>query len=251
MNPDFTAFLEGRPYRSPITRDIHRDWLRRFEKWCSVQEIDWRHCQPADLERYHQGLLWANHSGGKMYSVNTVDQALRVLRHLYRWAHGHQLTTANPTSSWVLRRPPQPSQFSLSRAQVLRLFNLPDLATPRGLRDLLLLDMIYTLRLTLEQCRRVTVDWKQGAEIEASLAGYLRKGRPYLLRANTDILLVGNKGQPYTTDMGISVVLRGYAQRLELPVQLSARVLHRSAAENRAALGQRFRIPSVSATLYE
>lgn len=243
MNPQFLGFLHCHRHLAETTRDIQRGWLRRFEDFCARRGLNWRTCTPQTLDLFHQHLLWNAHSRGGLFSPNTVDQALRLIRHFYRWAHGRGLVATDPTSTWCLPRPPQPPQPTLTREETLRLLNLPDLGVATGQRDLLLLELVYTLRLSCDACLLLNVGWDEQFEpLRQSWERYLNRGRGQLLRVPTDRLLLSNRGRPYTSGQSLRLILRAYGRQLGHP-HLTARTLHRSAREHEEQLGERFRLP--------
>jgi site-specific recombinase XerD len=221
-------FLSSRVGLTRATLKMQAYWLKLFEVYCLSQGLLWEACKTEDLEGFHQKLLWRTNRLGGMDSPNTVDQALRVLRHYYRWAHQQGLVAHDPTCEWLLRRPLQPEQPVLARDQVLALINLPDLSRPEGLRDQLLLELIFHLRLSLASCRELQVDFSGTELVHEAWERYLREGRPRLLREPNSTLLLTGQGQAYRSNVSLAAILTRYAKKLGLPHSLTVRVLHRS-----------------------
>ena len=81
MTEEFLAHLKSRGY-ADSTLAISRSWLERFQGCCSKSLKELR---PKDLEVYHQRLHWEPGPSGKLYSQNTVNQAVGVLKTYFRW----------------------------------------------------------------------------------------------------------------------------------------------------------------------
>ena len=251
MSPAFLAYLETRGDLAPTSHECHQHWLSLFEAYCQKRGLRWESCRPQDLEQFRQTLLWQPHGRGKLYSSNTIDQGLRVLRHFFRWAKRGRLIKTDPTASWVLPRPAQPDQPVLGHDQVLALLNLPDLSRPQGLRDQLLLELLYDFSLSIAECRALKLDPVDSNQIQlgerrldldsaaSAMERYLAHGRPQLLRQPTPCLLLTGRGQPYLTDTGIAFTLHRYGQQLGLVHSLCARTLHRSHRAHRGQLARR------------
>jgi site-specific recombinase XerD len=233
-------FLASQAYTGS-TLTVYRQWLQRFQVFCEQQSLTWQQCQPQDLERFKQNLLWGTHSQGKLYSPNTVDQALRVLRHLYRWAFQTGQLLQDPTSAWVLPRPPQPESPLLSRAEALQLLNLPDLSGPLGQRDQLLLELIYTLQYPLRICIALTPTWSEQFEpVKASWERYMGQGRQALRGfKDSPVLMLTRFAGPFLSELGLQQIVRRYGRKLGLVWQLNARILRRSAQDHQTQLGRR------------
>jgi len=217
------------------TRDIERQWLSLLER----ELPNWDKCDASEIERLRQSLVWGARRRGGMYSPNTIDQALRVVRSFYRWAltRGHVCDVS--ICSWKLPRPHQPRQPVLTRSQALQLFNLPDLNTPAGLRDSLLLELLYVLQMTSAQSLSLRLDQVASLQLDCvrpTLERYLARGRPLQARDDNDALLLTAAGRPLKHTQ---LIVRTYGRRLGLPYTLSIRILHRSAREHQAELHRR------------
>jgi site-specific recombinase XerD len=221
-------YLANRADLAAGSRKIHAGWLAGFDLHCRAVDLAWTSCQAADLEGFHQKLLWQCNRFGGLNSPNTVDQALRVLRQFYRWAHQKGVIVADPTAGWRLGRPLQREQPVLARDQVLALLNLPDLSQPEGLRDQLLLELLFHLELSLSTCRLLELSSPGLEAVAPTLERYLSDGRPRFAQDATAPLLLTNRGHAYRSERGLALILRHYAQKLGLSHALTPRVLHRS-----------------------
>ena len=247
----FEQFLASQPGWTAITRSLYRAWLERLQRFCSSSKIDWTSAQRGDLERFRQHLLWTAQSRGGLFSPNTVYQGLRVLRAFYAWAKRAGLILENPIADWILPRPYESPPLLLTRAEFQALLNRPDLSTPGGLRDQLLLHLIASAQLSLTSCRLLELTHLQHGQIawqdrfiplddglHTALHSYLQKGRPALEREPQTHLLLTQRGRPYATHEGLRYRLNHYARQLGWK-NLDARTLHRSARAHSLELSQR------------
>ena len=219
VHADLQAFLDSHPQWAAATWSAHRRWLETF-------------LEIGDLAAYHQSLLWSSSATGRLYSPNTVDQALRAVRAFCRWAHRTGRRPNDPTKDLKLPRPTQPIQPVLDRAQMLALLNLPNLTNPRGLRDLVLLELLCYNQLSAPDCIALERADVHRLELEDTTANaltrYLACGRPLLQRVPTEKLLLTSRGRPFQTVGGVYAILRRYSARMGLPFNLSGQLLRRS-----------------------
>lgn len=213
----------------------------------------WQQLSRADLVHFEQHLQWSVHNRGGLYSAQTTHQALRMLRTFYTWAQQTGQFRENPMEGWLLPAPPRPLRKPLERAQVLRLLNLPNLTTPSGQRDAVLLQLLYHQGFGLEACRNLLCadlvgrDWEAGTA--AALHRYLQDGRVHLQKRShsqpTSHLLLAESSGAYQTEEGLAARLRLYAAQMGLQ-RLSAGLLHHSYRAHQAELQRRlppFKLP--------
>jgi len=222
-------FLSTYGQHSASTQSCYRLWMERFVRYCDEHQLDLLRCHPDELRHYHQALLWHTSQKKRLYTANSVDMALRTVRHFYRWALHTGRIAADPTADWCLPRPVQPDQPVLSKEQILKLFNLPDLGSELGPRDQLILELLYTLGWGLRRCITFSATWQ--AELEPARSAWERytvQCRPYLEAEPSDVLLLTRYGRPFKDVVGVQMLLRAYGQKLDLPFRLCQRVLHRT-----------------------
>jgi integrase/recombinase XerD len=248
MNSDFQAFLQQRAHLSVSTKQCERRWMRDYQAFLDSEGLVWQATTTAIFERYHQSLLWKTTITGRLYSANTVDQALRTLRTFFRWTLAQKLTRQPVPAGFALPQPTTPEPVILTRAQVLALLQLPDTNTAKGMRDALILELLYAFPLTTGQCERLRLDQvvdRQLVFVEKTyplhdtwpaMERYLEAGRPCLARDDTPTLLLGAHGTAFTS---IDKVLHHYGFQLGLPQLLNARILRHSYRDHIAALARR------------
>lgn len=86
------------------------------------------------------GVITARHAATR---ATTANRRLTVYKRFYRWALRESLVGADPTLRLTAARTPQRLPGSLSEAQVEALLAAPDVATPLGLRDRAMFELMY------------------------------------------------------------------------------------------------------------
>lgn len=138
---------------SPVTQEASRRWLLAFAAWCRAEGLDGpQTVSPGHLEAFRARLVWTPGPRGHLYSPNSVDQALRMVRAFLRWACAAGHLALDPSRDLVLGRPEQPPQRVLTPEEVERLLATPDAATAHGQRDRAILALLYALEVSSAEC---------------------------------------------------------------------------------------------------
>lgn len=168
---------------------------------------DWNQVQAVHLQQYRSSL-------GPPLAPTTTRRKLSSLRSLFKFLQKHHLATDAPLPSASGVRLPKRVPKALPLEVLERLLSAPDIATPTGLRDRALMELVYgaglriseavTLRLEAVSldtaCLRVTgkrgktrvvplpnqtVDW---------LSQYLHQSRPLLIKRPLPAVFVADRG---------------------------------------------------------
>jgi integrase/recombinase XerD len=222
-------------YRRDLT--LYADWLARTRE----RALD--ATREADLLEY----ALARHAGTKATSSN---RRLTVFKRFFRWALREQLVTADPTLKLRAARQPMRVPKTLSEAQVEALLGAPDVATPLGLRDRTMLELMYAsglrvselvglksvhvslsdsaLRVTGKGAKERLVPF--GEEAYAWLQRYLAEARAEILAGQaSDALFVTARGGPMTRQR-FWAVIKAHALRAGVHVPLSPHTLRHAFA---------------------
>jgi integrase/recombinase XerD len=205
-----------------------------------VQRLDRR-----DLEHFVDGLM---HEG---LSPRSVARTVAAVRGFYRFAVLTQHLSVNPAGDLQAPRawPALPKLLGVD--EIERLIQQPDVATPRGLRDRALIEVLYATGLRVSELihlrasdlnleagylsttgkgnkQRIVPIGDQAVEW---LMKYIREGRPALMGARTSPrLFVNAKRGSSLSRVGFWKILKGYGQKAGLPRALSPHVLRHSFA---------------------
>ncbi len=194
-------------YRRDLT--MFGDWLA---KRSGGEIVD---ASEADMRDY----AVTRHAGSAATSTN---RRLTVFKRFFRWALRERLASADPTLRLAAARQPLRVPKSLSEAQVESLLGAPDAATPLGLRDRTMLELMYASGLRVSELvglKSVSLSMVDGAlrvtgkgakerlvpfgeEAHDWLQRYLADARGAILRGQaSDALFVTGRGGPMTRQM--------------------------------------------------
>ena len=152
-------------YRRDLT--LLADWLGREAGRSLIEASE------TDLRQY----ALARHAGSAPTSTN---RRLTVFKRFFRWAVRERLVDADPTLKLDSARQPLRVPKTLSEAQVEALLAAPDVATPLGLRDRAMLELLYASGLRVSEL--VTLKTVQ-RELRRGRAARHRQGREGALGA--------------------------------------------------------------------
>jgi len=222
-------------YRRDLT--LLADWLGREAGRSLIEASE------TDLRQY----ALARHAGSAPTSTN---RRLTVFKRFFRWAVRERIVDADPTLKLDSARQPLRVPKTLSEAQVEALLAAPDVATPLGLRDRAMLELLYasglrvselvslkTVNVSFVECAlRVTGKGAKerlvpfGEEALVWIERYVADARPVILGARTsDALFVTGLGGPMTRQM-FWKLLRAHALRAGIVVPLSPHTLRHAFA---------------------
>lgn len=130
---------EGLAESTLVTLQIQ---LRAFNNW--MLESAGRAWDAATVDDLHTYLLQSR----DIQATPTVRRKQWGLFRLYRWARAERITTLHPARAAVeMRAIFKPPLECLSHQQVVHLLKQPDTATPEGLRDRAILELLYSTGL--------------------------------------------------------------------------------------------------------
>ena len=222
-------------YRRDLT--LYAEWLAKAQGRTITETTE------ADLLAY----AVARHAGSKASSAN---RRLTVFKRFFRWALREHLTTADPTLKMSAAKAPPRMPKTLSEAQVEALLAAPDVATPLGLRDRTMLELMYASGLRVSELvtlKSVHLSLTEGAlritgkgakerlvpfgeEARVWLERYLADARGEILQGQaSDALFVTARGGPMTRQMAWKLV-KAHALRGGVQVPLSPHTLRHAFA---------------------
>ncbi|HEY4069348.1 MAG TPA: site-specific tyrosine recombinase XerD [Burkholderiaceae bacterium] len=189
----------------------------------------------------------ARHAGSKATSDN---RRLTVFKRYFRWALRERAIETDPTLRLASAKQPMRVPKTLSEAQVEALLGAPDVATPLGLRDRTMLELMYASGLRVSELvtlKSVHLSLSDGAlrvtgkgskerlvpfgdEAHAWITRYLAEGRGAILgRQTSDALFVTARGGPMTRQMFWKLI-KAHALRGGVHVPLSPHTLRHAFA---------------------
>jgi integrase/recombinase XerD len=199
-----------------------------------------------DLEAYVRDLM----SRGQ--SPRSVARLVACIRGFYRFLVLHQHLGESPAVDLTAPRAWKVLPKFLSDEDVERLLNAPDVATPRGVRDRALIELLYATGLRVSELVALRAQdlhleagyltttgkgRKQrivpvGDEAARWVTRYLCEARPRLLgkRTSPRVFVNARGGGPGITRVGFWKILKGYGKAMGISRQISPHVLRHSFA---------------------
>ncbi len=233
------------------TMSSYRRDLRRYAVHLDAAgRVSLRDVAEADVAAFLSALRGGDDRHGPL-SAASAGRAVIAVRGLHRFALREGWTTLDPAREI---KPPVPARRlprAITVAQVAALLEAPDPATPLGLRDRALLELLYGTGARISEAVGLAVDdldrgsgvvrldgkgGKQRVVPVGSYAGraveaYLVRSRPVLLGAGsgTSALLLNARGGRLSRQSAWTV-LRAAATRAALAVEVSPHTLRHSYA---------------------
>ena len=198
--------------------DAYRRDMRLFARWLQVRRpacSSLYGAQPQDLAAYFA----ERHADSKPSSAN---RRLSVLKRFYQLALRQKQVAVDPCLSMASARQPQRFVHTLTEGQVDALLDAPDVATPLGLRERTMLELMYASGLRVSELvslklvelslndgvLRVTGKGSKtrlvpfGQEARRWIERYLREARAIILDGQIDdALFVTARGAAMTRQM--------------------------------------------------
>jgi integrase/recombinase XerD len=226
--------------------DAYRRDLRLFARWLEVkrpERADLHAVQPQDIAAYFAD----RHPESKPSSAN---RRLSVLKRFYQLALRERRVDADPCLRMASAKQPLRFVHTLSESQVEALLNAPDVATPLGLRERTMLELMYASGLRVSELvalklvelslndgvLRVTGKGSKtrlvpfGEQARHWLERYLKEARGVILDGKVDdALFVTSRGGAMTRQM-FWVVIKKHALRAGITAPLSPHTLRHAFA---------------------
>ncbi len=229
---------------STQTLAAYRRDLHLYAQWLAARrDRDLDATRESDLLAY----MAERHAATR---ATTANRRLSVFKRYCRWALREHLIEADPTLKLIPARQPQRVPKTLSEAQVEALLAAPDAATPLGLRDRTMIELMYasglrvselvtlkSVHLSLDEgALRVTGKGSKerlvpfGAEAHDWLRRYLAEARAAILKGqSSDALFVTARGGAMTRQMFWKLI-KAHARKAGIDVPLSPHTLRHAFA---------------------
>jgi integrase/recombinase XerD len=226
--------------------DAYRRDLRMFARWLEVkrpERADLYAVEGPDIAAYFAD----RHPESK---PSTANRRLSVLKRFYQMALRDRRVSADPCLQMASAKQPLRFVHTLTEAQVDALLAAPDVATPLGLRERTMLELMYAsglrvselvaikltevslndgvLRITGKGSKTRLVPF--GEQARDWLERYLKEARGVILNGRVDdALFVTARGGPMTRQM-FWVVIKKHALKAGITAPLSPHTLRHAFA---------------------
>lgn len=243
MKEAFLDYLEVERGLSSNTIEAYRRDIAKLEAFAETRRRKLRSLTASDLREFLRDL----HRQG--LSLRSIGRTTSAVRGLYRFAvaEGHVTSDPGEQIESVRLQPNLPRYLTLD--EVDRLLEVSDIATPDGLRDRAMLELLYATGLRVSEiislgmanfnfdvgylvCKgkgRKERIVPYGRSAAKWLERYLRDGRPALVREPTDAIFLSRLGRPMTRQRFFQI-LRSLGTRAGVGKKLSPHVVRHSFA---------------------
>lgn len=213
---------------SPHTVRAYAVDLRQFIDWCERYSYDPLTLKHRQLRGYLAELDRAR------YERRTIARKTSTLRSFYSFLQVGGFTEANPAAVLGTPRLPRRLPDTVPTDLIAALLDAPDEATPRGLRDGAILELLYATGIRVGELEGLDIgdiDLAQGQitvmgkgskqrilpihrRAVARLRAYLAQGRPRLARKGDSEALFLNRSGGRLQSGSIRRLLTGYLDKL-------------------------------------
>ncbi len=240
----FFDFLKYERNYSEYTIINYKDDLKKFNNFLKRENLNYKKIEYVDIRRY---LMYLKKDLNEKNS--SVCRNLSALRTFYNYTLNKGYTTDNPFVyvSGPKKEKRLPRYFEYNEME--QLFKAPDLKTPLGKRDRLILELLYASGMRVGELCSVKVsdiDRKErkiiilgkgnkervtyyGEYCEDALNDYLNNGYPKLNKNNLDYLLINNRGT-HLTERGVRDILTRLIKKTSIDKNISPHMLRHTFA---------------------
>lgn len=240
------------------TQIAYESNLRQFSSWMlNAHSLSLLAAQEHHLQQYTFQIL-------SRHKVSSLNRHLSAIKSFFGWARRDELISCNPTSRVQLAKQGTAVPVVLSEYEVDALLLAPDVATPQGMRDRALLELLYATGLRVSEALGVEalqVKHEQtsfvvrgkgnrdrvvlyGQEASHWLRLYLTLARPHLLgghQCSRLFVATRNVGQKLTRATVYKLVRR-YAAKAKIVVPCTPHSLRHAFATHLLNAGANLRV---------
>lgn len=197
--------------------------------------------------KYNDIHMFLKHLNDKQNSNTTISRKISALRGFYKYLLKEEMITQNPFSLVTMPKKEKklPKFFYYNELEML--FDIPDLKTPLGQRDRLILEMLYATGVRVSEL--VNIEIKDISDHEIKVLGkgnkerivrygryaeeilnlYLNDGYKKLNVKKNNKLFLNNQGNPITT-RGIKYILDNIIKKTSINKNISPHMLRHTFA---------------------
>lgn len=237
---EFYLYLEGRSY-SKNTIDSYKKDLSQFKDFCkdiNINKIDY------NFIRTYLSFLY-----NKKYSSKTINRHISSLKSFFKFLNKVNIIKNDPMTlvSGAKQSKRLPNYINYNDLETL--FKIPDKSDVLGLRNALILELLYSLGVRVSELvnikisdidfsnKRILIKGKGSKEryvfygkvCAELLDDYLNKSRSKLLKESNDYLLLNKYGNKIT-DRAIRMIIDDIVTKSSLKLKISPHTLRHTFA---------------------
>ena len=228
---------------SKLTIDGYKDNLNIFKTYIDIEQISYDSITYQDIRPFF------NYLNDKKYSKSSISRIVSTVRGFYKYLVKEEIVNDNP---FVLVSAPK-KDLKLPKFlyydELENIFLVPDMNTPKGIRDRLILELLYATGMRVSELISIKVNdiYFNNKQIKVMGKGskeryvffgdyaskylklYIEKARNDLLKKPNDYLLINNKGTNLG-DRGIRVIIDEIIKKSALDINISPHTLRHTFA---------------------
>lgn len=207
----FSDYLQLELGLAERTVKTYQREIKKLQRFCAKGSLPMERLTRGDLSEY---LLWRQ---GEGIESRTQAKSISALRAFYRYLMEEGLVESNPASQLEIPKAANRLPGVLTVQEVEALMEPIDLATPAGMRDMALFELIYSCGLRISEAVDLTLDTvfvdqgilrvvgkgdkerlvPMGEMAQEALRRYMDVGRPQLVKnAGIQQLFLNQRGGP-------------------------------------------------------
>lgn len=241
---DFIKYLSNEKRYPETTITSYQKDLDNYSKFIKNKNINYKSINKDEIRSYLKYL------DELKYSKTTISRILSTLRHFYQYLMINKVVSVNMFK--LIKNPKKDKKLPnfLQSDELQKIFDSIDIETPLGIRNRLIVELLYASGLRVSELASLTIDninihtkeirvLGKGSKERIVFFGdyakkylelYLEQSRPILQDKNkTKILLLNNNGDPLST-RGIQMIIDNVVRDASLKHNISPHVLRHTFA---------------------
>ncbi|MBE6145969.1 MAG: tyrosine recombinase XerC [Firmicutes bacterium] len=241
---DFIKYLSNEKRYPETTITSYQKDLDNYSKFIKNKNINYKSINKDEIRSYLKYL------DELKYSKTTISRILSTLRHFYQYLMINKVVSVNMFK--LIKNPKKDKKLPnfLQSDELQKIFDSIDIETPLGIRNRLIVELLYASGLRVSELASLTIDninihtkeirvLGKGSKERIVFFGdyakkylelYLEQSRPILQDKNkTKVLLLNNNGDPLST-RGIQMIIDNVVRDASLKHNISPHVLRHTFA---------------------
>ncbi|MDC3416405.1 tyrosine recombinase XerC [Aquibacillus salsiterrae] len=255
----FVEYLQIEKNASPYTIKFYQEDMESFFSFLQSEGIN-----KLDSINYQVVRLFLTVLYKQNLSRKSVSRKISSLRSFFNYLEREGKVTSNPFLHVTLPKAEMKVPDFFYTQELEKLFDVSDLTTSLGQRNLALIELFYATGIRVSECIGVTVNDLDfglntilvygkgrkeryipfGGFAERALVRYIEEGREQLLsksKTTTDVLFLNAKGMPLTTK-GIAYIFDNMVKQAALTVDIHPHKLRHTFATHMLNEGADLRV---------
>ena len=241
---DYLEYLKYQKNYSDYTIINYKDDIIEYLSYLNREYLDFKKVEYSDIRFY---LMYLKDE--KKDDNSSINRKLSSLRGFYKFLANEKIVKTNVFS--LVNGPKKskklPRFFEYNELE--ELFSVPDLRTPLGQRDRLILEMLYATGVRVGELVKIKIDYidfgrkniiilgkgnkerfvTYGEYCEESLKNYIQDGRVALNIKDSKTLFLNNQGGNLT-ERGVRYILNQLIQKTSIQKKISPHMIRHSFA---------------------